>query len=421
MATVIFQLRKPKERTPQPIYLIFRYKKEKLLYGIGLKCLPQYWNEETYRVRNVIQVKDKDKINNLLNELQTVVEREYTELLATKQPVTKAGLKLALDKYMNRAASADNTLFGFIETYIAKSATRINPNTGQSINQSTIQKYSVTFETLKRFAAQYSRKVDFNTIDLDFYGDYSEYLQQALNLATNTIGKNIQIIKGFLNAATERGINTKLDYKSSRFKVVSEESDNVYLTENELQRIYALDLSGNGRLEKVRDLFIVGCWTGLRFSDFTNIKPTNIRGEEIVITQQKTGAKVVIPIHQTVKAIMNKYGGQLPKGIANQKMNEYLKEVMQAAGIDETVSKSITKGGFKRTANYKKYELISTHTARRSFSTNLFKSGFPAISIMKITGHKTEKAFLKYIKITQQENADLLKMHWQKTSMLKAV
>ena len=165
-------------------------------------------------------------------------------------------------------------------------------------------------------------------------------------------------------------------------------------------------------MERVRDLFIVGAYTGLRFSDLTNIRPENIRNGMISIEQHKTDGKVVIPCHKIVTSILNKYNGTLPRSVLNQKMNDYIKEVCQLVGLDELVTKSITKGGKRIINSHKKYEIISTHTARRSFATNAYKKGVPTITIMKITGHCTEKAFLKYIKLSKEEHADILLKIW---------
>jgi integrase len=112
-----------------------------------------------------------------------------------------------------------------------------------------------------------------------------------------------------------------------------------------------------------------------------------------------------------IKEILRKYSGDLPSIISNQKMNKYLKEIGNRAGLKQTVTISITKGGMRMDRNYKKFELITVHTARRSFATNMFLAGITTISIMKITGHKTEKSFLKYIRISQEDNALKLAEH----------
>ena len=180
-------------------------------------------------------------------------------------------------------------------------------------------------------------------------------------------------------------------------------------------KIYETDCKSE-RLNRVRDLFLIGAFTGLRFSDFTSITKDNILSSTIHIEQHKTGGKVAIPLHRVVLEIWRKYGEKLPQPISNQKFNNYIKEVCKLAGIDEMEQKNITRGGMRVRQTYKKYELVTSHTARRSFATNLYLSGFPAISIMQITGHRTEKAFMAYIRVTPEQHAELLREHWIKNN-----
>ena len=160
-------------------------------------------------------------------------------------------------------------------------------------------------------------------------------------------------------------------------------------------------------MDKVRDLFIIGCNTGLRFSDYTTIQPDDIQGDRLRIVTQKTNAKVIIPLMPDAKAILQKYNFQLPKAISNQKFNENLKKIAEEAGLKENVITHITKGGVNESKKQFKYELCTSHVARRSFATNYYKMGVDTLQIMAITGHKTEKDFLKYIKVTGEEKADL--------------
>ena len=181
-----------------------------------------------------------------------------------------------------------------------------------------------------------------------------------------------------------------------------------------MKQLYNFDFSDNKRLERVRDLFLVGAWTGLRFSDFTRITKEHIKGNFIEIEQQKTGKRVLIPLHPVVSEIWQRYGEKLPPNITNQKLNDYIKEVCKIVGLTDYEHKTITKGGVKTSTRYEKWELVSSHTARRSFATNLFLSGFPTLSIMQVMGHRTEKAFMRYIKVTPEQHAVLLQAHWAK-------
>lgn len=422
MANIIFNLRTMKGTDPQMIYLVYWFgDKDRLTYSTGLKVEPKFWNPSQYRVRNVVECLSKDTINNYLNRIQADTEAHITELKASMKPVTKEALKQYLNNYTNPIATSGNALADFVTEFVSNGTSKINPSTGRFVTLRTVQAYKKFAEYLKGFEAKTKRRIDFADVDLDFYEDFTGYLRDV-GLATNTIGKYIRILKAILNEAAEKGVNKHSAYKSHRFKVVQEESENIYLSESELTQLYDFDFSKHPRLERARDLFLVGCWTGLRFSDFTRITSKDIQGGFINIEQQKTGKRVLIPLHPVVSEIWEKYGEHLPPNISNQKLNDYIKEVCKMAELNSPEHKAITKGGVKRSTQFEKWELVSTHTARRSFATNLFKSGFPAISIMQITGHKTEKAFLKYIKVTPEEHANLLRMHWIKQgSHLRAI
>ncbi len=252
-------------------------------------------------------------------------------------------------------------------------------------------------------------------IDLRFYDDWTNWMRTELDMATNTVGKYIRTLKTFMNAATEEGINTNRAYQSARFRSLSEEADTISLTEEELDALYALDLSENPRLERVRDLFLVGAWTGLRFSDLQQVSPANISNGYLKALQEKTDQPVVIPILPVVKDLLDKYEGRLPKPISNQRFNQYLKEACKLCPLlQQQITLRRTKGGQRLETQLTKAEAVTTHTARRSFASNLYRRGLPAISIMAITGHRTEKQFLKYIKVGAEEHAKIVDMAFGK-------
>jgi len=295
------------------------------------------------------------------------------------------------------------TLFDFIETFISVAHLSKKP--------ATIKAYKTTFNHLKTYSTANKEIVDFEQIDLDFHAKFLHFLTHKKGLAQNTLGKNIQTLKIFMNASTEAGLNENMAFRSRKFNRPTEDVAKIYLNEAEILRLYQLDLSANKRLEKARDLFIIGLYTGLRFSDFTELRPENISGDYLSLKTKKTGEAIVLPFRGRLKEIYIKYNNQFPSRISNQKMNDYLKELGQLAQINDTVVISKRIKGIQVDKVYKKYELISCHTARRSFASNAFLSGLPSISIMKITGHKTEKIFLGYIKVSKSENASALVDH----------
>jgi integrase len=278
-------------------------------------------------------------------------------------------------------------------------------------------RYKTVQTRLIEFSKVYDRELSLSTIDEIFHTDYTTWLEDTKSLAKNTIWKDITTIKSMVNFFVEEGFISSLPYRTKKFKAVEEESDSIYLTESEIQEIRNIDLSNNQRLERVRDFFICGCYTGLRYSDLSKVNKHSFVKDDgmdfIELVQAKTGDPVSVPILHVVKEIFEKYDYKLPV-ISNQKVNDYIKEVCQMAGINDNVTKTITKGGKKLTINYEKWQLVTDHTARRSFATNAFKRGVSTLVIMPITGHRTEKSFMKYIKLDNREKAKRFSSDWLK-------
>jgi integrase len=373
-------------------------------------------------------IPDRQELEKKLRDLKSHV----TDQLTTKTDMpTTTWLNNVIDEFHN-PGKGEETLFSFMRNFIDQAVNRPTASTNRPVCYKQIREYERTFHYLKQFSIDNKRDFDWQDIDLNFYYDFIQYLQSEKTvknkkgkeikepgLAQNTVGKKIQTLKIFLNAASEQGMPVNPQYKSHRFTAISEESENIYLNEEDLQKIAGCKLSDC--LDKIRDQFLIGCWTGLRFSDWNKLTKENIDDGFLEVRQEKTGKPVVIPLHSEVDRILKKYKGKLPRLISNQKFNDYLKEIAKAAKLDEIVHKSMTKGGIRRSVAHKKHELVSAHTARRSFATNLYKQGFPTLSIMQITGHKTETSFLKYIKVTPKEHAQKLREFWQLQIKLKAV
>ncbi|MFW5804829.1 MAG: tyrosine-type recombinase/integrase [bacterium] len=392
------------------------------------RIAPKKWSTKTERPNfnsyTSKEAKEYDNLKTNLNTIEKAIEAAYQKE-PDKTSLDRAWLNKVIDRALYPQKYNESlTFFQFIEKFIKDSKTQPNPKTGRPVSYKQRRLYEQTYNDLQIFAKKQGKKeLSWQDINLDFYHDFMNYLNSMkiynkngeliqTGLATNTVGKRIQTIKVFLNSAKDKGYDVNPVFQSHRFKAISEESESIYLNENELTKIFNYDFSDNPRLERVRDLFIISAWTGLRFGDVTRLTRDNIEDDFINIHQSKTGDPVIIPLHWTVKFMLDKYNGELPEPLSNQKFNDYLKELCQIVGINEPVHKGITKGGQKITKKYKKYELVTAHTGRRSFATNLYKQGFPALSIMQITGHKSEQSFLKYIKVTPREHAEKLKEFW---------
>lgn len=403
-----------------PIYVRLRSgRKIDMTCKADILIKPDNWSNETQQARQRADIfkfqsggtekTGRLSFNDKIAALRVEIESELMQV--QQADITSEWLKTVIDRHWN-PDKYKMTLFSFIRSFIDKSETKPNPKTGRPVCYKMRREYEVTFKYLQEYATAKNLKIDFKNIDLDFYDSFTQFLQEK-KLSVNTIGKKIQTLKIFLNAAKDEGKNSYETYKSKKFIAMSEEAETIYLNESELKKISEINLSDRPALERVRDLFIVGCWTGCRFSDISQITPENISDGLIHLKQQKTGNKVIIPLHPVVTAMINKYDGRLPEAVSNQKFNVALKIIGEKAGLKERTYKSITKGGKKITTSHLKHELITTHTARRSFATNLYNSGFPSISIMAITGHVTEESFLKYIKVTPDEHAKKLQKHWE--------
>jgi integrase len=442
MAEPKFYLKDKYSEKETPIILYIRYDGYRLRYYTGKSIHPKYWNGE--QLIRLVKEFPKAKVYNVrLKYIKAEAEKIFAELEnELKRVPSTIELKSKLDEVLKEVPENEKELSDRVPTLLelfdrfikdSENGTRLT-SSGKRFDKRSIQKYNTVYDTLEKFGKSYP--LAFDTIDKNFYTDFVAYMNKVQtktvngkktiikpSYTVNTIGKYIQVIKTFMAYATENGYNTNMYFQSKQFKAPKVAGFSIYLNEDEINQILELDLQKTPHLERVRDLFIVGCWTGLRFSDFTAIRPENIKDEYLEIKTFKTGERVIIPIHPMVRKIMAKYDGKypnsLPPAISNQKMNAYLKEIAkQVDCLNTPVDVERIKGGLKTTTTQEKWELVTTHTARRSFATNVYKSGFPAISLMKITGHRTEKAFLLYIKVTPDENAKLLLDHWRK-SVLK--
>jgi integrase len=400
-----------------PVFIRFyNGRKFDFFANTGYHVNPTHWNSKKEKVKDVVDAMSyKDDVNIKLSNLRTYIENTFT---SEDETIDKQWLEKHINMFKNpqKEETPSISLFSFIQDFIDKAPTRPTASTGKPVTLTRRKEYENTFSYLQAFANKKKRNIDFKTITLDFYQDFIEYLQKDKDFSQNYIGKKIKTLKTFLNAATDAGIATNPQYKSHRFKAITEETENIYLNENELKRIADFDLSKNAKLDKVRDLFLVGCWTGQRFSDWNYIKKENIKNGFLLIKQDKTSHGVAIPLHPVVDKILKKYDYVLPTLISNQKFNDYLEEIVkdEKLKLAEIVEKTMTKGGKKETTKYEKWQLVKTHTARRSFATNLYLRGVPSITIMAVTGHKTEKSFLKYIKVTPTEHAQIIKDMWNR-------
>lgn len=414
---ITFNLKRPKSKIPTSIYARYIYSGHEVKYYLKESINPRFWDFIKQRARKTREFPQYLELNALINNLKTRLETIFRNLridLDGRLP-TPTELKKAFHDQLDASriiSEKDSTLTlsGYFDHFIYLSE---NGMRGVVVKPATLQIYRKTLDHIRNFELKSGHQLGFDEIDKDFYDSFLGYLRNDKHLSDNTIGKQVKTIKTVMRHALEAKKHTNRDFEIKSFKTLKEDSESIYLTEDELEKIEKVDLSQNLTLDKVRDAFLIGCFTGLRYSDYSDLKIENIKDGFISKEQTKTGNPVTIPVHEVVNRILAKHQGSPPPIISNQRSNKYLKEICKLIpDLNHVIEIKQQINGIATLSKVPKFQLVSTHTARRSFATNQYKAGIPSITIMAITGHKTEKVFLNYIKIKPDEHANIMKKIW---------
>jgi len=439
----LFKLKDQHAKNQTIIYLILYYNKERFKYSTGLFIRPELWNKDENRpyLKNTApelvkmtkpEIKQAVKIDNEINKFKIETVSIFDHFSHQSINPTNELIKAEYDKVFRPDAPEKKpkepekiNLNQYIANFISDIQTgkRITEKSTR-YTEGTIKNYLGFQSQFDNFQSENHRKLNFDQITIDFYDKYVAYFNQK-NYSPNTIGRHIKQLKVIMRAAGEDGLHENKEIERKKFKSITTEVHPVYLTQKEVATLYSLDLSDNKTLDVARDIFLIGCYTAQRFSDYSRINSKYIKevkgGKIIDMIQKKTGEQVLIPIRPELETILKKYDYNPPR-THEQKVNERIKLVCEKAKINELIETEEIKGGLKVTQSVSKHLLIKTHTARRTGATLMFLARIPTISIMKITGHKTEREFLKYIRITKEENAQTLMNHaYFNTAPLKIV
>lgn len=427
---VQFYLKEPKGIAKTAIWARVSYYGLRLKYYLpNISIEPKYWDKERKQAKQVKGFSQALEINRSLKQIKETIESCYFSIKALnnqKEPTTtvfKASIDKAFSKTNDTAAERQQkTFWAFFEKSIINMETGVRSTVkGNVFAKGTIKTFKNLFNKLKDFERHYGKKIEFDTINRTMYDGFLDYTLNVLELHRNTVGKQVTFWKNILRDAYESGLTTSTVFSTRWFKSFQEETFATYLKDAEIYAIAELDLSSQKKLERVRDLFVIGCYTGLRYSDLTSLTESSIKENLIKTVQKKTGDKVEIPLNPIVKQIIGFYGGTIPRNpkkqtpISNQKFNEYLKDICkQVPALDYDIDYSKGTGVKSVKVVAHKYELITSHTARRSFATNEFikNDGLKTEDIMAITGHKTTKAFYKYIRLTPNDRAKHVAKVW---------
>lgn len=429
MLHINFYLKSVKHNNPRPINMSFRYNKRKLIYATGEMIAPKHF--ETERGKRFFQRANTgyigfNELNAHLDHLESTAATIFRQFVNDHHRIPETHeLKKLLDLKLRFAQEKEKpSMLRFIQNLINESEkNKINKTTGSNICKGTVRIYRNTLQRLKEFEIYSKIKVEYENVDQIFYEKWVEFLSKELNLSWNTTGRFVKTLKFFMAESVEAGLTNNLAFKSKKFKVLTETVKKIYLTENELNEIYDLDLSKSSKLDNVRDMFIISCRSGLRYSDLSSLTSENIQGNFFNIKSKKTGQEIVLPLHWQVKEILKKHkdcANSLPRSISNVKFNLYLKQLSRLVpSLNVRVLVSITRGGKLTTESKAKWELVTTHSGRRSFCTGLYLEGISSLTIMALSGHRTESQFLKYLKATPLQNANLLQKHWDQKEQTK--
>lgn len=313
-----------------------------------------------------------------------------------------------------RVITQKETLVGFIDQFVqdCEVGIRLSPKR-QKLKPSSISSYKTTQGYLRKYQDQYKITLtlkDFSQSDID---KFSEFLIIDEEFSMNTHAKCMMDLLQIIKYAVKNKKIATAKMVELEFDTRREETDSIYLTEDEILQLLAISDFDDPIHEKVRDVFVMGCFTGMRFSDYSTIDTSAIRNNRLEFVQKKTGGKVTIPIHPVVNTILKKYDNSLPLVPKNNEFNRIIKIVGEKLpSLHVPFTKQITYKRELTEVVLMKYSFLQTHTARRSFCSNEYLKGTDPLIIMSISGHKSHKSFMRYIKVSGDQFADKLEKIW---------
>jgi len=399
MAKTTFILKEPKAKEETLIYLIIRWDNEKIKISTKQKVNPKYWDKDKLRVKSTINVSNHNEINKELSTIEDTLKSIYDKFIERfeRKPNKDEVKNLFYLEYFQKQPQfkkvKEKTILDYFDDYIETIST--------SVERSTVQKYIQAKKNFQEFQKLKRRIYNTEMIDLKFRNDYVNFLINVQKYAPTTVYRKMKFLRTVLYFIKEQGITVNPFLDNSKFLTKDVEVDNIALTEKELAEMESLDLSNNKRLEQVRDLFLIACYTGQRFSDLNKIDKNNIIDNEYIsIRQQKTKEVITLPLLNSVRKVLEKYNYKLPK-ISNVKFNEYIKEVAEKC---DTLQRA-----FSSEKEIPRFKMISSHTARRTFVTLNYSKGIDLDTLKIGTGHKQTKTLHTYIKMNNTQQADLLR------------
>jgi len=415
MVKINFYLDKPNSRKKSCIMLSC-HATNRIRISTGISIEPMYWNKKKQRVKDITATnKICRTVNRLLDGISESVNGAYLQSRLEKRQLTREDVISAIKP------KEEIEFIPQYEKYI-KSLVNIKKDR-------TIIKHITTLNSIKKFQERTGYKLTFDTINEDFFHSYVDYYvnhpdnlsedKHIINLPepkkglfNNTIDSYLERLKIFMNYANSAGLTDNLNHK--KFELTTDDPEVISLTFEELEAINNLDLPDGERLDNARSLFLLECYTSLRYSDIENLKPDHLKKDAIIldVTTIKTNCQLQIPISPPARKLVNAFKEGKIHQISNQKLNDYIKKLAQLAKINDPCLRIRHSGANRIEMLYKKWELITSHVGRKTFVTLHYLGGVPAETLMAITGHKDYRNFKKYLKIDEKAKAKAINDVW---------
>ena len=400
-----------------PIRMRVNFASQRIEFTTGYRIDVAKWDVDKQRVKNGCTNKLKQSASEInvallgyYTELQEIFKRfEVAEIVPSPAEVKEAFNNRYGQNEKIELASADtsNVPSNFYEAFddFVRVCGRQNDWT-----HSTFEKFAAVKNHLKNFRSELS----FDFFDEEGLTEYVQYLREVREMRNSTIGKQLSFLKWFLRWSFKQGMHSN-NYDTFKPKLKDTQKKIIFLTWEELNRLREFKIPPTKQaLERVRDVFLFQCFTGLRYSDVFNLRRSDIKGDHIEVTTVKTSDSLIIELNDHSRAILEKYKDvefendrALPV-ITNQKMNDYLKELAELAEINEPVRQTYYKGNERIDEVTPKYALLGTHAGRRTFICNALALGIPPQVVMKWTGHSDYKAMKPYIDIADDIKASAM-------------
>lgn len=401
-----------------PIRMRVNFASQRIEFTTGYRIDVTKWDADKQRVKNGCTNKLKQsasEINASLLGYYTDLQEIFKRFEVEEVMPTPAQIKEAFNaRYRGDDSVAEvkreklQTSSGFFQAFdeFVRICGKQNDWT-----DSTYEKFVAVKNHLKSFRPELS----FAFFDEDGLTEYVRYLREVRGMRNSTIGKQLSFLKWFLRWSFKQGKHQSNDYDTFKPKLKDTQKKIIFLTWEELNKLREFKVPANKQaLERVRDVFLFQCFTGLRYSDVFNLRRSDVKGDHIEVTTVKTSDSLIIELNNHSKAILDKYkevtfeGDKVLPVITNQRMNDYLKELAELAGIDEPVRQTYYKGNERIDEVTPKYALLGTHAGRRTFICNALALGIPPQIVMKWTGHSDYKAMKPYIDIADDIKANAM-------------